>query len=122
MRYKVTPRTYTLLGSLRQLAAELEPYVGFACSAARDEWLSLQRLWPSEEELAGGSINLSESDLEEMEGRIRRFAAILSTLAEAHNVRPQEGRARAAARTPFETRVALPGLPVAPIERQQRGG
>jgi len=81
MRHQVTPHIRELVASLRRLAAEIQPFVEFASADARSEWSTLQRLWPSNEELGTDLIDLSETDLEWMEIRVRRFGEIVRTLA-----------------------------------------
>jgi hypothetical protein len=82
MHYKVTPRARELVWSLRRLAAEIQPFVEFASADARNEWSSLQQLWPSNATLESGLIGLSETDLEWMDSRVRRFGEIVHTLAD----------------------------------------
>jgi hypothetical protein len=77
MRHLATPKTFALLGELRRLAAQVQPYLGFATPAACQEWEALQALWPSEEELRVGPTTLSDGDLECMVAKVRRFGEIL---------------------------------------------
>ena len=74
---KTTPMTGAIVLELRRLARELQPYLRYASPDARDEWRRLQATWPSDLELRRGSSGVSDSYLEEIEARMRRFGQIL---------------------------------------------
>jgi len=78
MRHKVTPRTKQTVFDLRRMAASLQPDLALASSAARLEWAALQARWPSPAELAGGTVDFSDDELDQMLGKVCRFAEILS--------------------------------------------
>ena len=74
---KTTPRTGAIVLELRRLARELEPNLRYASPDARDEWRRLQATWPSDLELRMGTAGVSDTCLEEMEAKIRRFGQLL---------------------------------------------
>jgi hypothetical protein len=81
MRHRATPRTRDIVGELRLLSALVEPYLRFASPAACREWMMLQALWPSDDDLHAGTTPLSDSDLQSMLAKVRRFMEILCSLA-----------------------------------------
>jgi len=88
MRHKVTPRTERAVGDLRQMAAALRSDLNLASSAARLEWWALQAQWPSAAEIAGGTVAMSEDELDQMLAKVRRFAEILAALRRSRRDRP----------------------------------
>jgi hypothetical protein len=99
MPYQVTERTCEILQDLHRLAAEQGRYLHLASSSAQLEWKEFQLRWPSEIELAQGTIALSEEHLEAITAKVRRFGEILRGLtvryparAKSRNVSQQAGR------------------------------
>lgn len=77
MRHLATPKTFDLCGELRRLAALLQPYLCLASPAACREWEAFRAAWPSENDLRTGTTTLSDTDLERMLTKVRRFGEIL---------------------------------------------
>ena len=86
LKHKVTPRTESLGRALRTMSAEIEPGLHLVSQAARDEWESLQRVWPSDIQLREGTIALTEIELGTIEAKVRRFRDIVRSLAPRENV------------------------------------
>jgi hypothetical protein len=80
MPYQVTDRTCEILQDLHRLAAEQGRYLLLASSSAQLEWKEFQLGWPSDIELAQGTIALSEEHLEAITAKVRRFGEILRGL------------------------------------------
>jgi hypothetical protein len=75
---KVTPRTESLVQDLGALAALIDDrLLAGATSSARDEWQALRCRWPSAAQLATGTVDVSDDELEIMIGKVRRFRTIL---------------------------------------------
>jgi hypothetical protein len=78
MRYEVTTEVEAIVSEFRMLANELEASgLGCASSAARSEWQTFRRQWPSDEEFRLGIVERSIDELAWMLGKTRRFRAIV---------------------------------------------
>jgi hypothetical protein len=83
VRHRVTPRTREILRGLPGLTVEVERDLHLASLEARNEWDSFQVRWPSVEDLAQGTMALSDDELEAMKAKVGRFRDILRGFATA---------------------------------------
>jgi hypothetical protein len=89
MRYEITKEVETIVSEFRRLANELEATgLGCASSAARSEWQTFRRQWPSDEDFRLGIVDRSIDDLAWMLGKTRRFRAIVGPGAPPTTSRP----------------------------------
>jgi hypothetical protein len=84
----VTAKTLELTRELHRLAAETEPYLGFASREACAEWWALRATWPSLEELGQPTLPVSDAELEALQAKVRRFGELLRLAAAAAYSRP----------------------------------
>jgi len=81
MHYRVTARTLELVGHLRCFIDSVRPLIDRASPAARHEWAIFQSTWPSDEQLGQETLAISDSALDAIHAKARRFREILQSLA-----------------------------------------
>jgi hypothetical protein len=78
MTYLLCPESRRILDELDHLRAEARALLDAASPGARGEWAKLESRLPSDLEIQRGIIALSESELDEMRSKVRRFRDILA--------------------------------------------
>jgi hypothetical protein len=80
VRHAVTAKVEQIVRTVIELGHEIEPHLHLVSQAARDEWTALQNSLPAPEQLQAGAIALTETELEIVEAKVRRFRDIVRAL------------------------------------------
>jgi hypothetical protein len=89
MPHEVTPETQFIFRQFSQLVTELEAEdLGLASAAARAEWQTFLRGWPSKDEVERGVVQRSLDDLTWMLAKLRRFRALVGNGTTATSAEP----------------------------------
>jgi hypothetical protein len=76
----MTTRTEGLVLTLQRMSDEIEPKLHLVSHEARAEWRSVQVNWLADGQLHAGANGLTESQLEALEAKVRRFRDIVRGL------------------------------------------